>query len=44
MFLIVVDSIMWTNVTRKKTPLEVLTSIEGKKYENFANTNASYQF
>ena len=35
MFLIVVDSILWTNVTRKMTPFEILTTLEGKKYEKF---------
>ena len=38
MFMIVVDSILWTNVTRKMTTFEVLTTLEGKKtkkYENF---------
>ena len=29
----VVDSILWTNVTRKMTPFEVLTTVEGKKCE-----------
>ena len=30
MVIIVVDSILWTSKTRKMTPLEVITTLEGK--------------
>ena len=34
MVIIVADSILWTNATRKMAPLEVLTTVEGKQYES----------
>ena len=47
MVIIVADSILWTNATRKMAPLEVLTTVEGEQYESIcyhiSNTYHNFQ-